>query len=557
MLRVRWSHEGREEVRSLSRDEVRIGRGTENDIVLPDFSVSRRHATLSHQPEGWAVIDQGSTNGVLVNDVTVKRALVRAGDRIRIGNFDLLLEDAPKARDTESAAKTRVHASGTAIPAASPPAAPTPPLGTATIVRSLAEFTEHYGLDPKSSGAARSDKRRELEAAYSTKIFGFMTRLAQLLIRSESVDEVLARVFDLAFEALPVDRGFILLSNERTGETVCEISRVKDRVEYRPQGDVPVSRTMVEQVIRDRVALLTYDAQADQRLAGGESIRIHQIRAAMCAPLWSGEKIIGVLQLDTPFHAGTFTEQDLDLLAALANFAAVAVERLRNAEAAERERQVRSRLERYHSPSVLESIVAADPEAAETVVGRVKLVEATVLFADLAGFTALSEKLQPAEVAEMLEGFFTPAVEAIFHEGGTLDKFIGDCVMAFFGAPVAQPDHAPRAVRAALAILDAQEAWNASRAARGLPTLQVRIAMNSGPVVVGDVGSRKRVDYTVLGNTVNVAARLEAYVGEAGEVTIGGETHRLLGGAIPTESLGEFQLKGLEQRVTAYRVLRK
>jgi adenylate cyclase len=367
---------------------------------------------------------------------------------------------------------------------------------------------------------------------------------------------VLARVFELAFEALPVDRGFILLTDERTGEAVCEISRVKDRVEYRPKGDVPVSRTMVEQVIRDRVALLTYDAQSDQRLAGGESIRIHQIRAAMCAPLWSGEKIIGVLQLDTPFHAGTFTEQDLDLLAALANFAAVAVERLRNAEAAERERQVRSRLERYHSPSVLESIVAADPEAAETVMGRVKLVEATVLFADLAGFTALSEKLQPGEVAEMLEGFFTPAVEAIFREGGTLDKFIGDCVMAFFGAPVHQEDHAARAVRAALAILDAQEHWNADRATRGLPTLQVRIAINSGPVVVGDVGSRKRVDYTVLGNTVNVAARLEAYVGEAGEVTIGGETWRQLNGALPTEPLGEFQLKGLEQKVTAHRVLR-
>jgi adenylate cyclase len=157
----------------------------------------------------------------------------------------------------------------------------------------------------------------------------------------------------------------------------------------------------------------------------------------------------------------------------------------------------------------------------------------------------------------MLETFFTPAVEAIFEEGGTLDKFIGDCVMAFFGAPVAQADHALRAVRAAQRILEAQEGWNADRARRGLPTLAVRIAVNSGPVVVGDVGSRKRVDYTVLGNTVNVAARLEAYVGEAGEITIGQETHRLLGGAVPAEPLGEFQLKGLEQRVHAYRVVRR
>ncbi|GMU67000.1 MAG: hypothetical protein AMXMBFR36_32740 [Acidobacteriota bacterium] len=570
MLRVRWSHQGREEIRTLSRDEVRIGRGAENEIVLPDYSVSRRHASLTLEPEGWAIQDHGSTNGVQVNRVTVKRALVRPGDRIKVGIFELDVEEVAEARSPMFEQKTTTHVptpaaaptTPTPLPLPVPPPAMAPgipaSIGTATIVRSLAEFSEHYGLDPtgRSTGSARLDKRKALEAAYETKIFGFMTRLARLLIRSESVDEVLARVFELAFEALPVDRGFILLLDERTGEAVCEISRVKDRVEYRPKGDVPVSRTMVEQVIRDRVALLTYDAQSDQRLAGGESIRIHQIRAAMCTPLWSGEKIIGVLQLDTPFHAGSFTEQDLDLLTALANFAAVAVERLRNAEAAERERQVRSRLERYHSPSVLESIVAADPEAAETVMGRVKLVEATVLFADLAGFTALSEKLQPGEVAEMLEGFFTPAVEAIFREGGTLDKFIGDCVMAFFGAPVHQQDHAARAVRAALAILDAQDTWNADRAARGLPTLQVRIAINSGPVVVGDVGSRKRVDYTVLGNTVNVAARLEAYVGEAGQVTIGGETWRQLDGALATEPLGEFQLKGLEQRVTAHRVLR-
>ena len=115
--------------------------------------------------------------------------------------------------------------------------------------------------------------------------------------------------------------------------------------------------------MRDRVALLTYDALSDQRLAGGDSIRIHQIRAAMCTPLWSGEKIIGVFQVDTPFHAGTFNEQDLDLLTALANYAAVAVERLRYAKTVEFERLVRSRLERYHSPAVIESIVKFTPSA--------------------------------------------------------------------------------------------------------------------------------------------------------------------------------------------------
>jgi adenylate cyclase len=266
-----------------------------------------------------------------------------------------------------------------------------------------------------------------------------------------------------------------------------------------------------------------------------------------------GESIIGVMQVDSPFHSGSFNEQDLDLLTALANFAAVAVERLRNAKRAEFERAARGRLERYHSPGVVESIVQAE----EGAIGGVKSAEVTVLFADLAGFTALSERLSPEEISAILEGYFTHAVEAIFEEGGTLDKFIGDCVMAFFGAPVAQPDHAKRAVRAAIKILRELDAWNEARTAKEQPTLSMRIAINTGPVVVGDVGSNKRVDYTVLGNAVNVAARLEAYVGDATEITIGAETNRQLEGEFPTESLGEFQLKGLQKKIEAFRVIRE
>src|SRR6185295_7885543 len=105
---------------------------------------------------------------------------------------------------------------------------------------------------------------------------------------AESVDSVLTKVLDIAFEALPVDRGFILLSDDQ-GELVCELMRVKDRVELRPSVEVPVSRTMLRAVMRERVALVTFDAQSDQRLSGGESIRLHQIRAAMCGAGGGGD----------------------------------------------------------------------------------------------------------------------------------------------------------------------------------------------------------------------------------------------------------------------------
>ncbi|MDX1631456.1 MAG: adenylate/guanylate cyclase domain-containing protein, partial [Thermoanaerobaculia bacterium] len=416
-----------------------------------------------------------------------------------------------------------------------------------------------YGLEeslyePGMETKERVKERAERDEAYSSKIFSFLTRLARLLIQANTVEEVLEKVFDIAFEALDVDRGFILLRDEESGELVCELSREGERVEIHPEGDIPVSHTMLEEVMRERVALLTYDAQADQRLVTGESIRIHQIRSAMCAPLWSGKSIIGVMQVDSPFHAGTFNEGDLDLFTALANYAAVAVERIRYAQRVEFERQIRSRLERYHSPAVID-LVLKQGEDVNQVQRTLEQARVSVLFADVVGFTALAENLPPDDVAEILGDYFNQSVEAIFNQGGTLDKFIGDCVMAFFGAPVAQPDHAARGVRAAIEIQRKLEAWNRRREEEGDRPVRARIAVNTGPVVVGDVGSSRRVDYTILGNTVNVAARLEAAAADPGEIVVGGATFGELDDSIPVEPLGEIQLKGLQKRVPAYRVL--
>jgi adenylate cyclase len=550
MFRLRGVIDGRERFFPLENEEVRLGRGSDNDVVLPDFSVSRRHAALRREPGGWFVYDLKSTNGVQVNGVTVKKAPLRSADRLKVGIFEFLVE----GELTHGVGATEaLQQAGVAPP---PGAHPGAGISSATIVRRLADFSADYGLEQiLSPERRREDKRKALDQAYSNTIFGIMTRLARMLIKANSAYEVLETVLSVGFEALSVDRGFILLRDDTTGDLICELSRIGDKVEIRP-AEVPVSRTMLEAVMRERVALLTYDAQSDQRLATGESIRIHHIRSAMCAPLWSSDNIIGVMQVDSPFHAGTFNEGDLDLFTALANYAAVAVERIRNAERVELERQMRSRLERYHSPAVIE-LVMQQGDIAEEAVHRLKSARVTVLFADVVGFTPMAENLPPEEVAEVLEGFFTHSVEAIFANGGTLDKFIGDCVMAFFGAPMPQPDHAQRAVRAAIAIQRSIKQWNDERAPRGAAPLLSRIALNSGPVVVGDVGSNKRVDYTVLGNTVNVAARLEQAATGPGEIVIGGATLAELAatdGEFRTESLGDFSLKGLVQKVPVYRV---
>ncbi len=220
-------------------------------------------------------------------------------------------------------------------------------------------------------------------------------------------------------------------------------------------------------VVKQKVAILTSDAQTDERFESGDSIRLQQIRSAMCAPLWSGSSVFGVIYIDSPMHAGSFTDQDLDLLTALANFAAVAIERARLHEKVVEEKRIRGRLERYHSPQVVEEIITEATASGDLKAVRVKVV--TILFADIVGFSGWSEKMSADVLSKLLTEFFTLSSDAVFACGGTIDKFIGDAVMAFFGAPLEQPDHAARAVAAALKIREGMAEWNKERTARGDP----------------------------------------------------------------------------------------
>lgn len=530
----------------LAGSRVRIGRELGCDLLLDDASVSRHHAELVREGDGWTIRDLHSTNGVLVNGEPVDTARLRPGDRLRLGVFRLVFE---KIRDEPVSA----------------------PSVQATFIRKVRDFSTDWGVvDPEAlpepaaegqtilgeapgTGRALKEKRQRLDQAYGNRVFGYLIRLAGHLLKATSVDQVLEQVLDLVFEALPGTRGFVLLKDD-AGDLVCEILREEDRIEHRPEEAPPISQTILRAVMEERMALVTDDAQSDERLSTGQSILLHKIRSVMCAPLWSGDDVLGVIQIDTAFRTGAFTEPDLELLTAVANYAAVAVERIRYAEKVEAEIQARSRLARYHSPGVIEAVLAREGDLGDDARGLETGI-VTVLFADLAGFTAFSESTDPEDTAELLNAYFDRAVEVIFDAGGTLDKFIGDCVMAFFGAPVATEDHARRGVEAGLGILREIRELNAQRRRRRLPILDVRVAINSGPVMVGDVGSERRVDYTVLGNTVNVAARLESAVAKPGQVVIGPETRRLLGPEVPVEDLGSFRLKGLESEIRAYRVL--
>jgi adenylate cyclase len=216
------------------------------------------------------------------------------------------------------------------------------------------------------------------------------------------------------------------------------------------------------------------------------------------------------------------------------------------------EEMIRQRLERYHSPAVVQQLISvgALPD------GRLSPQESeiSILFADIVGFTALSERLSPTEIAQLLNGLFEEMLQEVFALGGTLDKYIGDCIMAFFGAPEPQKDHADRAVAAAQGMLTRLENLNANQVLR--EPLQLRIAINSGKAVVGDVGSSQRVDYTALGATINLASRMEG-ICPPGECVLSEATYQMLSQKQGLEEMGEHRFKGIDRAIQVYQTKRR
>ena len=497
-------------------DGLTIGRATDNALVLSDFSVSRHHARLEGDDTGLLhIVDLESTNGIKIADEFITRAPLVPGTVLDIGSFRLTVVEGDEEAPSEV---------------------------SATLLRPLDEFKRQYGLDADGQPALH-------EAGEGARVLGVLAEVSKTLLEVEELAPVLEKVMDQIFDHLSVDRGFILL-DDGTGTPQLELFRSRRMKEGEPPPEVPLSRTILDTVMRDKMAVLTHDAQADERFESRKSIRIHQIRSAMCVPLWHRDRVIGVIYVDSPLHVGSFSESDLDLLTALANSAAIAIEQARLREKIRREQEVRRRLERYHSPAVIDAVLSEPTGVAP----GASLRDATILFADIVGFTPRCERLTPPEVAALLNEYFSLAVDAVFAYGGTLDKFIGDAVMAFFGAPLPQPDHAERAVRAAIALRRGLTAWNRRREVEGLDQVEVRLALNTGPVIVGEIGSQTRVDYTVLGNAVNVAARLEELVAQPGEIILGESTHTAVAHLFPTEHKGNFQLKGLSRETAAYRL---
>ncbi|MCE5269876.1 PAS domain S-box protein [bacterium] len=209
--------------------------------------------------------------------------------------------------------------------------------------------------------------------------------------------------------------------------------------------------------------------------------------------------------------------------------------------------RVREMLKRYVSPEVAEAALSG---------GRIpglggELREVTVLFADIRGFTALAEARAPDEVVELLNRYYNLMIEVAFSFKGTVDKIVGDEIMVLFGAPVAFPDDNRRAALCALAMLRELERFNRERRGPGQPPLEAGIGLGRGTVIFGNIGSRRRMDYTVIGDTVNLASRLVA-VARPGQIVVSDSVAESLGAQFSLQELGRLHLKGRREPVLAW-----
>jgi adenylate cyclase len=537
-------------VHVLRVGETLIGRTAACDLMINSPTISRRHARIRVGGGRAFLRDTGSTYGTSVNGVpVVDEQEVASGDTLRLGQMEItLFQDLPE-HDLLSAEHHLLEGSGTLVRRvaddATPSTAPQDEHASSPALPVTAPKPENrVGSDRRKVDLGRlAGDRRTARDRRGGRILRLLTEIGKTLVTLQPLTQVLARVVDLVFDAVPADRTYLLLRESNDQPLTARVLRNRD-------GSVPtnvsISRTVVNLVMRDRVAMLAKDARYDPRLDMAGSIQAMNIRSFMCAPLWNRNEVIGVLYCDNA-RSKKFTPDDLDVFTALSNYAAVAIEQARVAQQLLQETWRRERLQRYHSPDVINRILqGGDPDQGFITQER----DVTVMFCDIVGFTTLCEQSEPAAIGTLLNTFFAQMADVIFEHEGTLDKFIGDAILAVFGAPFDQADHAARCVAAALAMRRQLAHFNAEQPR----SIRMRIAINTGLALTGDIGSPKRREFTVLGDVVNIASRLESSVAQPDQIVISDKTRERIGDAFQVRPLGVVTLRGRSD-VAAFEVL--
>jgi adenylate cyclase len=361
------------------------------------------------------------------------------------------------------------------------------------------------------------------------------------------LDQLLHKILMALFKFVNADRAVILL-RESDGTLAPKAAHRRDGTD----APIQVSSTILNHVITERASVLTHDASMDFAASKGKSMILNRISSAIVVPLLHEKDVLGAIWLDSESLA-QFQQKDLELLTAVGNQAAMFIENNLLAKKIEQEIVNRERFSRLLSPNVAEQVLSGKLEVKK---GGVHIPECTVFNSDIRGFTRMSKGASADVINDLLNEYFELMVETIFKHEGTLDKFMGDGIMAFWGAPVSHPDDAVRSVQAALDQMEALGRFNRKRVEAGHPPLAVGMGLHTGPLVAGYVGSSKAMSYTVIGDTANTSARL-CGIALAGQVIVSENTLSRLGSRFEIEELPPAALKGKEKPLRIYNVKRE
>jgi adenylate cyclase len=291
--------------------------------------------------------------------------------------------------------------------------------------------------------------------------------------------------------------------------------------------------------------VISNEVAQDHRFIPGK-MKIHSL---LCVPLKIKQKILGVINLSNKL-GGDFTAREARLLMIAATQAAQAIENAVFYEQKLNEDRLMRNFERYLSPYLVKELMENKQDLH---LGGVKK-RVVVLFADIRSFTSLSEELEPEQIVKFLNEYFTKMVDIIFKYGGTIDKFVGDEIMAIFGAPITRDDDATRAVQAAIDMQKEVKRLEQQWSNDSTKAFSIGIGINSGEVIAGNIGSKKHMDYTVIGDAVNTAKRLESRALK-NQILVSCNVFNMINGGYEFKKIGKVQVKGKKQLVEVFEVV--
>lgn len=499
-----------------------LGRHPDNSVQILDRIISKEHAQIIQQSDGRFLLrDLGSLNGTYVGSARVSEHILNHGDELTLGSTRLMFSDRPGGEESLN----RVTIATGAL--------------TASEIRHKVDADKSQDFLP-AKDVSQEVLRRDYEKLRMAH------ELGRAIVGILDLATLLPKILDKSFELLPADRGVILLMEE--GRLVPKY--VKQKSHRAEEEEIVLSTAILNEVVQQKKAVLSSDATMDSRFSHSHSIIMHGIRSTMSVPLMHGADLLGVMYLDSQIATNAFTEKDLQLFSSVANQAAVAIQNARLARKIEAEAAARAQLQRLLPPNVVEQVVSGQLQLDQ----RGELRDVTMLFADIRGFTTMSEKARPTEIVDLLNEYFGVMVDILFKWQGTLDKYVGDEIMALFGAPLPLTDAPWQAIQCALDMKRALSEFNRTRRAEKLEPIRVGIGINTGQVVSGAIGSPHTKQYTVVGDAVNTASRL-CSLAQDGQIIVSETTLKAVAGRVEVVALPPQRVKGKLEPLHIYNII--